>query len=82
MVLNVTDAIPTDKIPQWIDEYLAQHSNKGIFSMIIHEEYYYPDYIAYIPDCAERVLTAIRHVHEKGFRGAALEQRLLENHMT
>lgn len=81
MVLNVTDAIPTDTIPQWIDAYLAQHSNKGIFSMIIHEEYYYPDYIAYIPDCGERVLSAIRHVYEKGFRGAALEKLLLEREM-
>ena len=81
MVLNVTDAIPTDTIPKWIDAYLALHSNKGIFSMIIHEEYYYPDYIAYIPDCGERVLSAIRHVYEKGFRGAALEKLLLEREM-
>ena len=78
MVLNLVKEIPTDKIEQWLDDYLAVHPEKGIVSMIIHEEYYYPDYRAYIPDCGERVLRAIKHVYEKGFRGVALEKILLE----
>lgn len=79
MVLNVVKEIPTEKIEQWLDDYLAAHPEKGIVSMIIHEEYYYPDYRSYIPDCGERVLRAIKHVYDKGFRGAALEKLLLEN---
>lgn len=78
MVLNLPEQIPTDKIGEWLDEYLAIRKDKGIVSLIIHEEYYYPDYFAYIPDCGERVLRAIKHVYEKGFRGAALEKILLE----
>ena len=78
MVLNLPEQIPTDKIGEWLDEYLAIRPGKGIVSLIIHEEYYYPDYVAYIPDCGERILRAIKHVYEKGFRGAALEKILLE----
>ena len=81
MVLNMHRDIPTDQIIPWIDRCLAIQPNKGIFSMIIHEEYFYPDYRIYIPDCAERVLTAVKHVYEKGFRGAALEKLLLEPDM-
>lgn len=79
MVLNLVKEIPTESIEQWLDDYLAVHPEKRIVSMIIHEEYYYPDYRAYIPDCAERVLRAIKHVYDKGFRGVALEKILLED---
>ena len=71
MVLNMHRDIPTDQITPWIDRCLAMQPNKGIFSMIIHEEYFYPDYRIYIPDCGERVLKAIQHVYDKGFRGAS-----------
>ena len=80
MVLNLVKEIPTDQIESWLDRYLSLHPEKGIVSMIIHEEYYYPDYRAYIPDCGERVLRAIKHVYDKGFRGVALEKILLEHH--
>ncbi len=81
MVLNTVSTMPTDKIECWIDDYLASHPQKEIMSLIIHEEYYYKDYKAYIPDCGERILKAIRYVHKLGFRGVALEKLLLEKNL-
>ena len=79
MVLNVTDRIPTNQIEAWLDSYLALRPNKGLVNLMIHEEYFYSDYFAYIPDCGERILKAISHVYGKGYRGAALEHLLPEH---
>ena len=79
MVLNVTDRIPTNQIEAWLDSYLALRPNKGLVNLMIHEEYFYSDYFAYIPDCGERILKAISHVYSKGYRGAALEHLLPEH---
>jgi hypothetical protein len=34
---------------------------------MIHEQYFYPHYCAYIPEYAERCETAIRWVTERGY---------------
>lgn len=81
MVLNVADKIPTDRIEVWLDEYLALHPGKGLVNLMIHEEYFYPDYFAYIPDCGERILKAVSHVYHKGYRGTSLELLLPETDM-
>ena len=41
---------------------------------MIHEEYYYPDYKAYIPDCGERILKAIAYLYNKGYRSVPIQQ--------
>lgn len=78
MVLNNIKSIPTPEIENWIDAYLESHPTKEIMSLIIHEEYYYKDYRAYIPDCGERILKAIKYVYDLGFRAVALDKFLLE----
>lgn len=78
MVLNNNKGIPTENIESWMDEYMSHHPNSGIFVLMIHEEYYYSDYMNYIPDCGERVLKAIKHIYDKGYRGCSIENLLLE----
>ncbi len=75
MVLNV---IEKEKIVPWIDEYLRNSPGRCFMHPMIHEEYYYSDYVAYIPDCGERVLEAIRHLFELGYRSVPVEKIVLE----
>lgn len=75
MVLN---AIALDNVIPWMDAYMAMRPNSGFMHPMIHEEYYYPDYFAYIPDCAERVLTAIGHLYEKGYRSVPIQDIVWE----
>ncbi len=56
----------------------AIDSKNGIMCFLIHEEYYYPDYKLYIPDCGERILKAIKHVYDKGYRSKPIEEIIFE----
>ena len=62
----------------WIDRYMALRPKSGMMCFLIHEEYYYPDYKLYIPDCGERILKAIKHVYDKGYRSEPLEKIVFE----
>ena len=75
MVLNV---IEKEKIIPWIDKQIALSPNRLFFHPMIHEEYFYEDYIAYIPDCHERILTAIDHIYNLGYRSEAIEKFVIE----
>ena len=75
MVLN---AIELENVIPWMDAYMAQRPNSGFMHPMIHEEYYYPDYVNYIPDCGQRVLTAIRHLYEKGYRSVPISDIVWE----
>ena len=77
MVLNLT-AIKTADIGAWIDEYIAAHPTLGIMSLMIHEAYCLPDYRWPIRDYEERILSAIRHVYDKGYRSASVESLCFE----
>ncbi len=75
MVLNT---IGLDQVIPWMDTYMALRPNSGFMHPMIHEEYYYQDYVNYIPDCAERVLTAIGHLYEKGYRSVPIQDIVWE----
>ena len=75
MVLNV---IPLGEIIPWMERYLAARPSKGFFHPMIHEEYFYPDYVHYIPDCGDRILRAVRHLYESGFRSVPIQDIVLE----
>ena len=75
MVLN---AIELENVIGWMDSYMANRPNSGFMHPMIHEEYYYPDYVNYIPDCGQRVLTAIRHLYEKGYRSVPVQNIVWE----
>ena len=77
MVLNLA-SIKTEEIGAWIDEYIAAHPTLGIMSLMIHEQYCFPDYRWPIRDYEERILSAIRHVYDKGYRSASVESLCFE----
>jgi len=75
MVLNT---IKLENIEAWIDKYLSLRPASASMRLMIHEQYFYPDYRSYIPDCAERVLCAVRHLYDKGYRSVPIESIVLE----
>jgi hypothetical protein len=50
----------------------------GFMELMIHEQYFYPDYVIYLPDFEERVLTGIRWAHENGYRPSWIEDFVFE----
>ena len=41
-----------------------------------HEEYWYPDYFAYQPDSREKLLTAVKMVHDAGYQYFFIEDKV------
>ena len=46
--------------------------------MVIHEQYFYPDYALYEPDYAQRIWEMARWMHEHGYRSASLSEMIRE----
>ena len=69
LVLNIKpNADNLAELPQ----IMARPGRGGFVSIMIHEQYFYPDYRNYRPDFADRVLDACRCLHEQGYRGMHL----------
>ena len=75
MVLNV---IELERVVPWLEDFVRVPQRCGYLTPMIHEEYFYPDYRAYIPDCAERVLAACRFAFEHGYTGKKAEEIVFE----
>ncbi|MEA4824476.1 MAG: hypothetical protein VB111_10225 [Clostridiaceae bacterium] len=75
MVLNT---IELSRVGPWLAEFIRIPERSGYLTPMIHEEYFYPDYFNYIPDCTERVLAACRFAYEHGYRAAKPEEIVLE----
>ena len=59
-----------------------EHPHRGGFvSVMIHEQYFYPDYYHYLPDFEERVLSACRDLCEHGYVGAHISEVTAEEHL-
>ena len=66
-VLNLTSLEQVQKDVQAV----IDHPHRGGFvSVMIHEQYFYPDYRRHLPDFEQRVLSACRILTEAGYTGA------------
>jgi hypothetical protein len=74
MVCNTT---PIEQIVSTL-EPLAQDPNQAeIMDLFTHEQYFWPFYVNYIPDHAQRLDTAIRWVTEHGYKPVFMHEGLL-----
>jgi hypothetical protein len=78
MVLNAGD-LPANRVEAFLDDLSSRPSEGGFIQMVIHEQYFYPDYAAYEPDYAERILTMARWMHEHGYEPISLSEIIEEN---
>ena len=64
-------------VEEMLELLCTDRCRSGFLELMIHEEYFYRDYKAYLPDFEDRVLTACRIAFEKGYEPAFLEEALL-----
>ncbi|NCO34086.1 MAG: hypothetical protein AUJ92_08275 [Armatimonadetes bacterium CG2_30_59_28] len=55
-------------IPGRLAVRAADPHHSQLMEVMIHEQYFYPDYRAYLPDYADRVETCVRWLTEAGYR--------------
>ena len=71
LVLNAPD-LPAERVAPFLDALSARPHEGAFIQMVIHEQYFYPDYHHYKPDYADRVLAMARWMKEHGYRCASL----------
>ncbi len=76
MVINLFK--PEQIVPR-LEQIAADPHQAEIMELMIHEQYFYPDYVAYEPDYRERVERAIRWVVEKGYKPVFYGEGFLGN---
>jgi hypothetical protein len=52
-----------------LDDIMASPTRGGFVSVMIHEQYFYEDYRAYLPDFEKRVLAACELLVKNGYVG-------------
>ncbi|MDY5016076.1 MAG: hypothetical protein SO063_08450 [Eubacteriales bacterium] len=62
-----------------LDENQARYPGRGFVELLIHEQYFYPDYAHYLPDYRERVLAAVGWCAEHGYHPDFMRETLLES---
>ena len=75
LVLNTIryeDLIPT------LESIRADPHRSGFMELMIHEQYFHPDYVAYIPKFRELVLDAAKWAYDYGYRGALMGEVMFE----
>jgi hypothetical protein len=65
MVIN---SFKPEQIVPVLEKIAADPHQAEVMELMIHEQYFYPDYRAYEPDYRERVERAIKFVAERGYR--------------
>ena len=74
----IIDCHEQEEIPAFLDEFYADPQRSGFVDLLIHEQYFYPTYIAYQPDYRQKVLAAVRWAQAKGYKPAFLSECVFE----
>lgn len=73
MVINT---VPEKEIRPRLEQLKASGKKDSFVEVMIHEQYFYPDYPYHLPDFAVRMETAIVWLKENGYRSVYLEEIL------
>ena len=72
-VLN-SDQFPAHSVAPYLDELSARPHEGRFIQMVIHEQYFYPDYFHYEPDYAQRVMNMARWMKSHGYESISLDE--------
>lgn len=77
-VLNVKTDEEYEKL---FNDVINDKYRNGFVSLLIHEQYFYKNYMAYIPNFEERVLKCCKYLYENGYKGAHITEVTTENNL-
>ena len=78
LVLNAAD-LTADRVDAELDRIAEDSAASAMIQMVIHEQYFYSDYVAFEPDYAERILTMARWMQRHSYRPLSLSGMLAFN---
>jgi hypothetical protein len=64
----VINNVPLDQFVPYLEHIAADPHQSEIIELMIHEQYFYPEYRAYEPDYRQRVETAIKFAADRGYK--------------
>ena len=64
----VVNSTPLDKIVPTLEPLTKEPGHAEVMDILTHEQYFWPFYVQYLPDHAQRLDTAIRFVTERGYK--------------
>lgn len=67
-----------DKVKAYLDGYLTR-PDRAFMYLLIHEQYFYPDYVAYLPDYKERLFAGVEWCEEHGYRPSLISDFVFGN---
>ena len=73
---NVLNLHTPEDIEGLLNTLYTDKHRSGFIELMIHEEYFYEDYMAHLPDFEKRVLTACRFASDHGYEPAFLTEAL------
>lgn len=74
----VLNTISYEQLLPSLEKIQADSGRNGFLELMIHEQYFYPDYSNYIPAFKMMVLDAAQWAWRQGYQGAFLEEMLRE----
>ena len=74
----IIDTKKTEQIIPYLDQYEQQARKPPYVDLLIHEQYFYPDYHNYQPNYRQKVLTAVKWAVEKGYTPAFIKDCIYE----
>jgi hypothetical protein len=73
----VVNSTPLDKIIPTLEPVLADPCRGEVIDLLTHEQYFWPFYKNYLPDCAERMDRAIGFIVQHGHKPVFLQDGFL-----
>jgi len=73
----VVNSAPLDQIVPRLERLAADPHQSEMLELMIHEQYFYPHYVAYQPDFRDKVERALEWVTRRGYRPVFFEEGFL-----
>jgi hypothetical protein len=70
----VINSYDIDKIVPYLNSLRVATHKPGYLDLMIHEQYFHPDYIDYQPDYRQKVITAVKWASDNGYKPAFLSE--------
>jgi hypothetical protein len=70
----VVNTVPLDGIDRHLERVASDPNQSQVMELMIHEQYFYPDYRSYEPDYRQRVERAIEWVTKRGYKPVFYEE--------